>query len=159
MKKLGKLSLKEMEDEMSLMGSNEQRTVFGGSVDGNDCFFEALVYIGSNLGYNNQSYQEWMNCYGSTYGSVELYHAVTEGVNSTMIMDFLNQNFNSASYISLSNFNGNNGATMGYLNSGADAHAVIINFVSQGMVNYTDPQTGNMGTKSIEDFYGAVNIQ
>ena len=159
MKKLGKLSLKEMEDDMSLMGINEQRTVFGGSVDDNDCFFEALVYIGSNLGYNNQSYQGWMDCYGSTYGSLELFHAVTEGVYNERIMDFLNQNFNSASYISLNNFNGSNGTTMGYLNSGADGHAVIVNYVSQGMVNYTDPQTGEMGTKSIENFYGAVNIQ
>lgn len=159
MKKLKKLSLKQLESEMSVIGSDEQRGFIGGSIDGNDCFFESLVYIGSWLGYNNQDYDSWINCYGSTYGVAEQLHAVTEGVTTELAFDFLSQNFGSVGYVSMSDFSQLTGQTMGILSvGGGDGHAVIIHSVTGNTVQYFDPDTGAYNVASTSNFTGAINI-
>ncbi len=151
--------MKQLESEMPVMGSNEQRGFVGGSIDGNDCFFESLVYIGSWLGYNPHDYDSWVNCYGATYGVTEQLHAVTEGVPPDLTFDFLSQNFGSVSYVSMSDFSQLTGETMGILSvGGGDGHAVIIHSVAGNTVQYFDPDTGAYNVASTGDFIGAINI-
>ena len=159
MKKLEKLTLKELGYKMPLISGMDQREIIGGGIDDNDCFFEALVCVGSWLGYNNQSYESWTSCYGLTYGYMELLHAVTEGVNSTVALDFLNQNFNSASYVDINNVSASgSGVTMGFLSSGSATHAVLIMSVDDESVTYYDPQQNAEYSSPISAFAGAFNI-
>lgn len=157
MKKLGKLTLKELKYEVSLISDKAQKEISGGGIDDNDCFFEALVCIGSWLGYNSQSYEGWLQCYGSTYGNGELFHAVTEGVTADSAFNFLQQNFGSVSYVSLSNFSGG-GVTMGYLTAGSATHAVLISNVNGSSVTYYNPEEGSYNTANISQFAAAVKI-
>ncbi len=58
MKKLQKLTLKQLENEMTLIGSDEQRAMFGG------CDQDPPVLIGEATSYYNCHSYAWHNCEG-----------------------------------------------------------------------------------------------
>ena len=68
MKKLKKLSLKEMEHEMPMIGSDEQRRFLGG-YDPNDCMWRCFAYL--NGGSYTTTDAEYLACndYGASFDS------------------------------------------------------------------------------------------
>lgn len=144
MKKLGKLTLKEMELEMPLLNDSQMDKLVAGSggIDDNDCFFEALTYLGVLLDCNNYGYNGWISQYGQTYGTEAQIDAITNGVNSTTAIDFLDNYF-------LVNqvYDFNDLSSEKYLG-----------FISTGFVTYFDPDRNAFDVTYPSEFIAAYSV-
>jgi hypothetical protein len=167
MKKLGKLSLKEMESEMLLLKHHAQEKLFGGYE--NDCFWRCVSYMegaGGNEAsaewYANQYYNYGMGCSGSADA---YYYQYGAGVVTSDIQSYTSYRASSGTYnysdISgpgyIGTFNTANGVG-NYANTGT-AHAVVITCInSDGSAEYYDPQLGEYGTFSASDMANVTRV-
>ncbi len=160
MKKLGKLSLKEMEQEMYVISANELRESTGGY--GNDCFWRCVSYIEGGGGteldaesWANQYYDGVISCpgisasdyYNTSPSGAEMFnsdianYASYRAANGTY-------SFSGSGQIRMFNTADNVG---NYANTGL-RHAIVITCVnSDGSADYYDAQLGIYGTFSASD--------
>ncbi len=151
MKKLGKLSLKEMEDEMPVINQSSMKGIVGGY--DNDCWWRSVAYIKNGCAnysasdaeyYANDYYTNGMGCSDSPE---DYYQASGAGMDSYEISNYRSYNQASASgeYAGMiAYFNKNN--ISNFENDGM-SHAVVITcFNTDGSLAYFDPQTGEIGT-------------
>lgn len=161
MKKLGKLTLKELENQIPTMNDIEQKVILAGStgIDDNDCYFEALTTLGSWLNCNNYTYNQWCLMYAEKFGNNALVDALNgSGVSYGSAIDFLDDYFsvNTTPSITI----GDSGETLGFLNVGEDGntHAVILHSISGNVVTYYDPQINAYNVAHTWDFAATVNV-
>lgn len=138
MKKLRKLSLKQMESKLPVMVRNELKEILGGTDGFNDCTFEAMSYTCTWLGASGYEYQDWLNLYKNKFGELALIDALMNGITQGQMFDLLDDYFAVGSMITDYNNLGSQEA-IGFINGGT--HAVSINsYDSQtGMVTYYNP--------------------
>ena len=146
MKKLEKLSLKELKSEMSLLPEGEQEKLFGGSTT-NDCFWRCVAYMESGgMSYDPSNAALYANSYFNDgrqdlavdYGDIGSFYS---SLGSSYNPDFSDGQeivmFNTASGV------GSYGNTETW-------HAVVITGTSGsggsgGGYTYFDPQSGQSG--------------
>ncbi|WP_423127965.1 hypothetical protein [Gaoshiqia sp. Z1-71] len=142
MKKLGKLNLKEMKSEMSLLPEGAQVKLLGGYT--NDCFWRCVAYMesgGNNYGpsdaatYANSYFNDGRQDFAVDHGDIGSFYS---SMGSSYNPDFSDGQeivmFNTADSVG------------GYENTGT-WHAVVITGTSGsgGGYTYFDPQTGLSG--------------
>lgn len=144
MKKLEKLSLKEMKSEMSLLPEGAQEKLFGGYT--NDCFWRCVAYMEtgdpSTAGYYaNNYFNDGRQDLGIDYKD---YGSVYANMGSSY-----NPNFSDGKEIV--SFNTADGVG-NYANTGT-WHAVVItgDYGSLGGHTYYDPQSGEYGVFTPSD--------
>jgi natural product precursor len=153
MKKLEKLNLKQMEQEMPVINSEISRTLTGGY--DNDCFWRCVTYMetGFNSVPNAESRAEdyYMNVLGLTPSQAQEYLSANGaaiglgdiGSYYAYQGDNYNPNFSDGKYIVL--FDTSNGIG-GYTDTGTYHAVVIIGSSSNGGFNFYDPQNNITGT-------------
>ena len=140
MKKLGKLTLKELKNQIPAMNNIEQKIILAGSggIDDNDCYFEALTTLGSWLNCNSYTYNQWCLMYAEKFGNNALVDALNGGgVSYGNAIDFLDDYFlvNTNSSITI----GNSGETLGFLNVGGSGNThALLHSISGNVVTYYD---------------------
>ena len=167
MKKLGKLSLKQMESEMPLLEHHAREKLFGGY--DNDCFWRCVSYMegaggteASAESYANQYYYNGMGCTGSADA---YYYQYGASVVTADIQSYTSYRVSEGTYsysdISGSGYIGTFNTANGvgnYANTGT-AHAVVITCTNpDGSAEYYDPQLGESGTFSASDMARATRV-
>ncbi|MEE4286189.1 MAG: hypothetical protein V2I31_08580 [Mariniphaga sp.] len=158
MKKLEKLTLKEMEHEMPVIDKGLQKIINGGFFTNNDCIFEAFDYLASWLGCNDYGYSGWFDLYGQKFGIEAQVDALEHGVESDDAIDLLDDYF---SVNGVTDFNVlGSGENLGFLLTENGGHAVLIDSYdsSTNLVTYFDPDLNAYQVASPSEFHSAFSV-
>lgn len=157
MKKLEKLTLKEIENEFLVIPEVQQQQLRGGDYGGY-CVFSAMGQIGQQLGCGPSSFNDAAAGYGTAYGSTALLQS-WDGLSSDRTESYLKVYYN-VTEISPSNYTqaGSHNATMGILNVGSGGgHAVVMNGTCNGQYLYID-NDGTLHAADSSQFFVMYNV-
>lgn len=157
MKKLEKLTLKELGNQTTLIKPIELNKFNGGGIDDNDCVVEAIAYYGCSEG---EVWQQYANMYGWEAMSDAMNNGMDPGTASSLAYEMLNcYSISNANQLDSSIANGDSSIVTIQING--NYHAVIIEECSaDGTYVYTDPETGNTNSISAGEinFSFAVSV-
>ena len=153
MKKLQKLTLKQLENEMTVIGSDEQREMFGGY--DNDCFWQCVAYMRNDTDVDALVLDYYVNTLGYTEAEADAY--LSSNGASVQLVDIPNYyaylgcdydpDFSDGKYIVIFN----NDDVEAYVSDGGSHAVVITGSNADGTLNYYDPQSGGAGVFSSAD--------
>jgi natural product precursor len=157
MKKLEKLTLKQMNLEIQKLDDLETKSLKGGG-DGY-CVFVAMGQIGQMLGCGPSSANEAAAGYSATYGTDALIQS-TAGISPSQTYDFLDVYFNVSS-MSPNNYTASpsQSQTMGILNLGSgNYHAVVMTGTCGSQYLYMD-NDGTLKAADPSQFFTMYNVR
>ncbi len=141
-----------------VQGTGYVTEMSGGGIDDNDCFFEAVAYIGSWLNYNDYGYNGWFNLYGQKFGIQAQLNAIQSGVLASNAIDFLDDYFtvSQVTYYSLGSEQ-----NLGFLNVGSGGHAVLVHSYdyNTGLITYFDPDSNSYNVASPSEFSAIYSVE
>lgn len=142
MKKLKKLSLKQMEDEMPVVDEKILKSIMGG-YDPNDCMWRCFAYL--NGGAYSASDAEYLACnyYGSSFDSTNYGFSGNMYDADALGCAVLGSMWNDPSREEILVFNPND--FTGWSGNGYSMHAVVITGKTADRFFIYDPQSGTSG--------------
>jgi len=140
MKKLKKLSLKQLEDEMSVMGSDILSEIIGGV---GDCVLHSMAYMGSQLGCNPSfTYEFFVQELQNKYGTSLAYEMTIgdRGMTTSEMTDFIDDYFSCSGITPSTTSPASNQVLMVLNTADGQGHAVVATSDSGSSVTYFDAQ-------------------
>lgn len=150
MKKLQKLSLKQLEDEMPVMTEKMLTGIMGG-YDPNDCMWRCFAYINGGAYGSVDAESLACNYYGSSFDSTNYGFSGTGYEADDLGCNVLGSTWNDPSREKILVFNPNH--CTGWQGNGNSSHAVIFQGTSADGTKYLvyDPQSGQYGEVLVSD--------
>ena len=159
MKKLRKLTLKQLSECSQIIEKEEQMQFMGG--DGIDglCYFNCLSYLSNQYGCDG-SFGNYYISYAQTYGASEAWNGPSSYGD---ILDFTNSNFTTTGatfspYIMAQTVEYNSMLAIIPTSDPSVHHAVVLNSYHDGVFSYFDPTTGKNGTISAGSVIFGIGI-
>ncbi len=140
-----------------VQGTGYVAEMSGGGIDDNDCFFEAVSYIGNWLNSNDYGYSGWLDLYGQKFGIQAQLNAIQSGVLASNALDLLDDYFTVSQVNCYSLGSEQN---LGFLNAGSGGHAVLVHSYdyNTGLITYFDPDSNSYNVASPSEFFAIYSV-